>query len=125
MRSRVTGKAMELLPLLLGRGGAPRMTGLLLQPSAARTTGLLSAVEGGVQRRFRSTSSVSTYSELARERSKTVTSFYNQSAIDASAEKVESRSASLHRRTAGVCLSVTVNTNLIQQQRSSAVSQTA
>lgn len=28
------------------------------------------------------------FSELARERSKTVTSFYNQSAIDASAEKV-------------------------------------
>lgn len=28
------------------------------------------------------------FSELARERSKTVTSFYNQSAIDISAEKV-------------------------------------
>uniref|UniRef100_A0A671N3S8 Protein-serine/threonine kinase n=1 Tax=Sinocyclocheilus anshuiensis TaxID=1608454 RepID=A0A671N3S8_9TELE len=38
-------------------------------------------------RRFRSTSSMSSYTELARERSKTVTSFYNQSAIDASAEK--------------------------------------
>uniref|UniRef100_A0A672QFA7 Protein-serine/threonine kinase n=1 Tax=Sinocyclocheilus grahami TaxID=75366 RepID=A0A672QFA7_SINGR len=36
---------------------------------------------------FRSTSSMSSHTELARERSKTVTSFYNQSAIDASAEK--------------------------------------
>ncbi|XP_041096825.1 3-methyl-2-oxobutanoate dehydrogenase [lipoamide] kinase, mitochondrial isoform X2 [Polyodon spathula] len=36
-------------------------------------------------RRFRSTSTG--YNELARERSKTVTSFYNQSAIDISAEK--------------------------------------
>lgn len=31
------------------------------------------------------------YTELARERSKTVTSFYNQSAIDVSAEKVSYR----------------------------------
>ncbi|KAK7925230.1 hypothetical protein WMY93_007540 [Mugilogobius chulae] len=38
-------------------------------------------------RRQRSTSSVQGLSELARERSKTVTSFYNQSAIDVSAEK--------------------------------------
>ncbi|XP_041096826.1 3-methyl-2-oxobutanoate dehydrogenase [lipoamide] kinase, mitochondrial isoform X3 [Polyodon spathula] len=38
-------------------------------------------------RRFRSTSTG--YNELARERSKTVTSFYNQSAIDISAEKHE------------------------------------
>uniref|UniRef100_A0A3Q4BIA9 Protein-serine/threonine kinase n=1 Tax=Mola mola TaxID=94237 RepID=A0A3Q4BIA9_MOLML len=41
--------------------------------------------------RFRSTSSMQGYSELARERSKTVTSFYNQSAIDASAEKASVR----------------------------------
>uniref|UniRef100_A0A3Q2CK06 Protein-serine/threonine kinase n=1 Tax=Cyprinodon variegatus TaxID=28743 RepID=A0A3Q2CK06_CYPVA len=40
--------------------------------------------------RFRSTSSAQGFSELARERSKTVTSFYNQSAIDVSAEKVTS-----------------------------------
>uniref|UniRef100_V9KVS1 Protein-serine/threonine kinase n=2 Tax=Callorhinchus milii TaxID=7868 RepID=V9KVS1_CALMI len=41
------------------------------------------------QRWRSSTSSMTGYSELARERSKTVTSFYNQSAIDAAAEKVE------------------------------------
>ena len=38
--------------------------------------------------RLRSTSSAQGLTELARERSKTVTSFYNQSAIDVSAEKV-------------------------------------
>lgn len=73
--------------LLLGRGGgaaAARMTQLLLLPSATKTI----AVESCIHQRFRSTSSMSTYSELARERSKTVTSFYNQSAIDVSAEKV-------------------------------------
>uniref|UniRef100_A0A8C7KXS7 Protein-serine/threonine kinase n=1 Tax=Oncorhynchus kisutch TaxID=8019 RepID=A0A8C7KXS7_ONCKI len=41
--------------------------------------------------RFRSTSSIQGYTELARERSKTVTSFYNQSAIDVSAEKASVR----------------------------------
>lgn len=39
--------------------------------------------------RARSTSATDTHHvEMARERSKTVTSFYNQSAIDAAAEKV-------------------------------------
>lgn len=39
--------------------------------------------------RVRSTSATDTHHvELARERSKTVTSFYNQSAIDVAAEKV-------------------------------------
>ncbi|XP_072909859.1 branched-chain alpha-ketoacid dehydrogenase kinase isoform X4 [Hemitrygon akajei] len=38
-------------------------------------------------KRWQSTSSMTGYSELSRERSKTVTSFYNQSAIDAVAEK--------------------------------------
>ncbi|XP_043574691.1 3-methyl-2-oxobutanoate dehydrogenase [lipoamide] kinase, mitochondrial isoform X2 [Chiloscyllium plagiosum] len=41
--------------------------------------------------RCTSTSSLSGYSELARERSKTVTTFYNQSAIDAAAEKASVR----------------------------------
>uniref|UniRef100_A0A3Q3EXD0 Protein-serine/threonine kinase n=1 Tax=Labrus bergylta TaxID=56723 RepID=A0A3Q3EXD0_9LABR len=41
--------------------------------------------------RFRSTSSLQGFSEMARERSKTVTSFYNQSAIDVSAEKASVR----------------------------------
>lgn len=83
MRRRVACRAAELL-LGRGGGGAARMTGLRLLPSATKTP----AVENGIQQRFRSTSSMSTYSELARERSKTVTSFYNQSAIDVSAEKV-------------------------------------
>lgn len=43
------------------------------------------------QRRFRSTSSLQGYSEQLRERSKTVASFYNQSAIDLSAEKASVR----------------------------------
>lgn len=81
MRRRVACSAAELL--LGGGGGAVRMTGLRLLPSATNTP----AVEN-VHQRFRSTSSMTTYSELARERSKTVTSFYNQSAIDVSAEKV-------------------------------------
>uniref|UniRef100_A0AAY4CCQ6 Protein-serine/threonine kinase n=1 Tax=Denticeps clupeoides TaxID=299321 RepID=A0AAY4CCQ6_9TELE len=55
---------------------------------------LLAATSGGetgLSQRLRSTSSMQGYSELARERSKTVTSFYNQSAIDASAEKASVR----------------------------------
>lgn len=41
--------------------------------------------------RARSTSATDTHHvEMARERSKTVTSFYNQSAIDVAAEKVSS-----------------------------------
>ncbi|KAI3373949.1 hypothetical protein L3Q82_022520, partial [Scortum barcoo] len=46
---------------------------------------------GAGSRRLRSTSSMQGFSELARERSKTVTSFYNQSAIDVSAEKASVR----------------------------------
>uniref|UniRef100_A0A669CQC4 Protein-serine/threonine kinase n=1 Tax=Oreochromis niloticus TaxID=8128 RepID=A0A669CQC4_ORENI len=46
---------------------------------------------GTGSQRFRSTSSMQGYSEMARERSKTVTSFYNQSAIDSSAEKASVR----------------------------------
>lgn len=45
--------------------------------------------------RARSTSATDTHHvEMARERSKTVTSFYNQSAIDAAAEKVRKGAAS-------------------------------
>lgn len=84
MRRRVACSAVELLLGGGGGGGAARMTGLLLLPSATKAA----ALENSVHQRFRSTSSMTTYSELARERSKTVTSFYNQSAIDASAEKV-------------------------------------
>ncbi|RXN22591.1 3-methyl-2-oxobutanoate dehydrogenase [lipoamide] mitochondrial [Labeo rohita] len=78
MRGRVTGQAMELLG-----SGASRisLTRLFLSTSAKATA------PQSTDKRFRSTSSVSSYTELARERSKTVTSFYNQSAIDASAEK--------------------------------------
>ncbi|XP_026859954.2 3-methyl-2-oxobutanoate dehydrogenase [lipoamide] kinase, mitochondrial isoform X2 [Electrophorus electricus] len=79
MRGRLTVKTVEVL------GG--RMMRLWVPVSSTKPVALLSAVETGVNERFRSTSSISNYSELARERSKTVTSFYNQSAIDVSAEK--------------------------------------
>uniref|UniRef100_A0A7N6FDX8 Protein-serine/threonine kinase n=1 Tax=Anabas testudineus TaxID=64144 RepID=A0A7N6FDX8_ANATE len=69
------------------RGVRPRFGSLLLAP-ATKTVPLMSNTDN---RRFRSTSSMQGFSELARERSKTVTSFYNQSAIDASAEKVGER----------------------------------
>uniref|UniRef100_A0A9J8A3Z9 Protein-serine/threonine kinase n=3 Tax=Cyprinus carpio TaxID=7962 RepID=A0A9J8A3Z9_CYPCA len=77
MRGRVTGQAMELLG-----SSASRISGTrLFLSTPAKAAAPLS------DRRFRSTSSMSSHTELARERSKTVTSFYNQSAIDASAEK--------------------------------------
>uniref|UniRef100_A0A673JDB7 Protein-serine/threonine kinase n=1 Tax=Sinocyclocheilus rhinocerous TaxID=307959 RepID=A0A673JDB7_9TELE len=77
MRGRVTGQAMELL----GSGASRISVSRLFLSTPAKAAAPLS------DRRFRSTSSMSSYTELARERSKTVTSFYNQSAIDASAEK--------------------------------------
>ena len=80
MRRTVTG-TVELLGRGASRSG-PGMSRLLLQ-LMAKTTAPDSV-------RFRSTSSMQGYSEMARERSKTVTSFYNQSAIDISAEKVSS-----------------------------------
>lgn len=86
MRGRVTGQAMELL----GSGGSRMsVTRFFLYASAKAAAPQSTGVTlHGIDKRFRSTSSMSSYSELARERSKTVTSFYNQSAIDASAEKV-------------------------------------
>ncbi|CAM4535599.1 unnamed protein product [Leuciscus chuanchicus] len=85
MRGRMTGQAMELL----GSGGSRiSVTRFFLSPSAKASAPQSTGVTlHGIDKRFRSTSSMSSYSELARERSKTVTSFYNQSAIDASAEK--------------------------------------
>uniref|UniRef100_A0A8C6MH86 Protein-serine/threonine kinase n=1 Tax=Nothobranchius furzeri TaxID=105023 RepID=A0A8C6MH86_NOTFU len=65
----------------------PRLSSLLLVP-ATKTSPPMS---GAGSQRFRSTSSAQGFSELARERSKTVTSFYNQSAIDVSAEKASVR----------------------------------
>lgn len=46
--------------------------------------------------RYRSSSAIDQHHELARERSKTVTSFYNQSAIDIAAEKVSANMAAEH-----------------------------
>jgi len=98
--------AREMLTGCSGRGGTttitttttssrapgPKMsrlsTLLLLSPPLAKTTTAPLSGTRGV--RFRSTSSMQGYSEMARERSKTVTSFYHQSAIDVSAEKVRS-----------------------------------
>uniref|UniRef100_A0A8C7VNN2 Protein-serine/threonine kinase n=1 Tax=Oncorhynchus mykiss TaxID=8022 RepID=A0A8C7VNN2_ONCMY len=85
MRRRVTGTAFEML----GCGGTittPRVRRLLLAPITKTITPTSTDNE-----RFRSTSSIQGYTELARERSKTVTSFYNQSAIDVSAEKASVR----------------------------------
>lgn len=81
MRQRVTVRALEMLGS--GTVTSPR---LLLSSRAVTVLGV-----GDGNERFRSTSSVQGFSELARERSKTVTSFYNQSAIDISAEKVSFR----------------------------------
>ncbi|XP_020320024.1 3-methyl-2-oxobutanoate dehydrogenase [lipoamide] kinase, mitochondrial isoform X2 [Oncorhynchus tshawytscha] len=85
MRRRVTGTAFEML----GCGGTittPRVRRILLAPITKTITPTSTDNE-----RFRSTSSIQGYTELARERSKTVTSFYNQSAIDVSAEKASVR----------------------------------
>ncbi|XP_064425486.1 3-methyl-2-oxobutanoate dehydrogenase [lipoamide] kinase, mitochondrial isoform X2 [Latimeria chalumnae] len=67
----------ELVRMMLGGGGRVKriQAGLPFLPSALR---LLST-------------SASDHHDLARERSKTVTSFYNQSAIDAAAEKASVR----------------------------------
>uniref|UniRef100_A0A8C4ZCR3 Protein-serine/threonine kinase n=1 Tax=Gadus morhua TaxID=8049 RepID=A0A8C4ZCR3_GADMO len=81
MRRTVIG-TVELLGRSASRSG-PGMSRLPMLPLAKTTaTDIV---------RFRSTSSMQGYSEMARERSKTVTSFYNQSAIDISAEKASVR----------------------------------
>ncbi|MBN3309006.1 BCKD dehydrogenase, partial [Amia calva] len=82
MRGAVAGRALQRLGASVAASpGGTRVrtgTGALLPASAAGS---------GASTRSRSTSSMQGYSELARERSKTVTSFYNQSAIDVCAEK--------------------------------------
>ena len=84
MRRRVTGTALEMLGC--GTLTSPRVSRLVLAP-VTKTISPLSVTTNG--ERFRSTSSIQQgHTELARERSKTVTSFYNQSAIDVSAEMV-------------------------------------
>lgn len=84
MRPGLAGIAAEMLSgaTCMAR---PRLGSFLLSP-LTKTVPLMSSTGS---RRFRSTSSMQGFSELARERSKTVTSFYNQSAIDVSAEKVK------------------------------------
>ncbi|MEQ2179874.1 hypothetical protein GOODEAATRI_029649 [Goodea atripinnis] len=83
MRPGLVGIATEMLSGVTGRA-RPRLGSLFLAPA----TKTLPALQSGIENhRFRSTSSAQGFSELARERSKTVTSFYNQSAIDVSAEK--------------------------------------
>uniref|UniRef100_A0A3P9I7A5 Protein-serine/threonine kinase n=2 Tax=Oryzias latipes TaxID=8090 RepID=A0A3P9I7A5_ORYLA len=86
MRSGLAGLAAEMLCGVTG-GTRPRLRSLLLAPA----TKTLPPVSAAGSRRFRSTSSMQGFSEMARERSKTVTSFYNQSAIDVSAEKASVR----------------------------------
>lgn len=84
MRPGLAGLAAEMLSGATCRA-RPRLGSLLLAP----VTKTVPPMSGTDNRRFRSTSSMQGFSELARERSKTVTSFYNQSAIDVSAEKVK------------------------------------
>ncbi|KAK0148766.1 [3-methyl-2-oxobutanoate dehydrogenase [lipoamide]] kinase, mitochondrial [Merluccius polli] len=86
MRRTVTGAALEML----GRrgGGASRAAAAAAAQRSGRPVAPTCGTDGV---RFRSTSTMQGYSELARERSKTVTSFYNQSAIDISAEKASVR----------------------------------
>ncbi|XP_055513886.1 3-methyl-2-oxobutanoate dehydrogenase [lipoamide] kinase, mitochondrial [Leucoraja erinacea] len=65
---------------------------LALYPFPARVLGFTATrLSAGGSMRWRSTSSMTGYSELSRERSKTISSFYNQSAIDAAAEKASVR----------------------------------
>lgn len=67
-------------------GAANRMMDKLLSSSLTMCNELQLACSSS-SARSRSSSSMTSYSELARERSKTVTSFYNQSSIDVAAEK--------------------------------------
>lgn len=83
MRPGLACAAVEMLSAASCRWG-PRLRSLLAPPASAAPP-----ARGWGGLRARSTSSMQGFSELARERSKTVTSFYNQSAIDASAEKVQ------------------------------------
>lgn len=85
MRLVLAGIAAEMLSGVASRA-RPRL-GTLLAPA----TKTVQPLAGTGSQRFRSTSSMQGYSEMARERSKTVTSFYNQSAIDSSAEKASVR----------------------------------
>uniref|UniRef100_A0A3Q1EDU6 Protein-serine/threonine kinase n=1 Tax=Acanthochromis polyacanthus TaxID=80966 RepID=A0A3Q1EDU6_9TELE len=87
MRPGLAGIAAEMLSGVTGRA-RPRLGSLLLAPATKTLPPLSTSAES---RRFRSTSSMQGFSELARERSKTVTSFYKQSAIDVSAEKASVR----------------------------------
>ena len=84
MRPGLAARAVEMLSGATCRA-RPRLGSLLLAP----LTKTVPPMSSTGSHRFRSTSSVQGFSELARERSKTVTSFYNQSAIDVSAEKVK------------------------------------
>ncbi|XP_015225673.1 PREDICTED: 3-methyl-2-oxobutanoate dehydrogenase [lipoamide] kinase, mitochondrial [Cyprinodon variegatus] len=85
MRPGLAGIAAEMLSGVTGRA-RPRLGSLFL--ASATKTSPAALQTGSGNQRFRSTSSAQGFSELARERSKTVTSFYNQSAIDVSAEKI-------------------------------------
>ncbi|CAB1448201.1 unnamed protein product [Pleuronectes platessa] len=87
MRPGLAGLAAEMLSGASGRL-RPRLGSLLLAPGTRTAPQPTSSAESP---RFRSTSSVQGFTELARERSKSVTSFYNQSGIDVSAEKASVR----------------------------------
>ncbi|XP_060912406.1 3-methyl-2-oxobutanoate dehydrogenase [lipoamide] kinase, mitochondrial [Labrus mixtus] len=86
MRPGLASIAAEMLSGATGVA-RPRLGSLLRSP----LTKTLPPMSSPGSHRFRSTSSLQGFSEMARERSKTVTSFYNQSAIDVSAEKASVR----------------------------------
>ncbi|XP_072325358.1 branched-chain alpha-ketoacid dehydrogenase kinase isoform X4 [Scyliorhinus torazame] len=86
------GSRAAALTVLCSKAGGATLYPLGLCPVPASPGAAARNPAGGFTlRRWRSTSSLSGYSELTRERSKTVTSFYNQSAIDAAAEKASVR----------------------------------
>ncbi|XP_060942385.1 3-methyl-2-oxobutanoate dehydrogenase [lipoamide] kinase, mitochondrial [Limanda limanda] len=86
MHPGLAGLAAEMLSGASGRM-RPRL-GSLFPAAGTRTAPPPPPTSSS---RFRSTSSVQGFTELARERSKSVTSFYNQSGIDVSAEKASVR----------------------------------
>ncbi|XP_038669676.1 3-methyl-2-oxobutanoate dehydrogenase [lipoamide] kinase, mitochondrial isoform X3 [Scyliorhinus canicula] len=86
------GSRAAALTVLCSKAGRATLHPLGLCPVPASPGAAARNPAGGFTlRRWRSTSSLMGYSELTRERSKTVTSFYNQSAIDAAAEKASVR----------------------------------
>ncbi|XP_058483308.1 3-methyl-2-oxobutanoate dehydrogenase [lipoamide] kinase, mitochondrial isoform X1 [Solea solea] len=89
MRSGLPSRAAKMLSGVSCKA-RPRLCSLMLA-TVPKTAPLPPMSVTQSHYRLRSTSSAQGFSELARERSKSVASFYNQSAIDVSAEKASVR----------------------------------